>query len=1301
METRIEDVETLLGQCLARDQAVLRRRLKGVRRLLREGRPVEPALTAIRRDAERSSAVRAARRQLLPALAFPPELPVSARREEIARAIVDHQVVIVCGETGSGKTTQLPKICLELGRGVDGQIGHTQPRRIAARSVATRIAEELGTAPGSVVGWQVRFDQQGGDRSLVKVMTDGILLAELARDPQLRRYDTIILDEAHERSLNIDLLLGCLKRILPARPDLRVIVTSATLEPRRFSAHFNGAPVIEVSGRTHPVEIRWRPPQAPPDGGEPALADAVVAAVEECLSEPGTPDGDLLVFLAGEREILECAEALRGAASTRGLELLPLFGRLGADEQDRVFTPGARRRAVLATNVAETSLTVPRIRFVVDGGTARMARYSGRSRVQRLLVEPISQASAAQRAGRCGRLGPGICIRLWDEASHAERPEFTAPEILRADLAGVALRMRAFGLGPPEDFPFLDHPSPRLWQDAHETLVEIGAVDRRGEITPLGRRMAELPVDPRAARMILASIDGRCLEEVLVIAAALSVQDPRERPSADASAADMAHAAFRHPDSDFMGFLSLWRAWCDAQATMGSGALRRWCRERYLSRRRLREWSEIHAQLRRLVQERAGRVEPRLADEPDAVAIHRALLAGLAAHVGRRDDDGLYRGPSGPPFGIHPSSTLARKQPTWIVAAEIVDTGRRLARTVARIQGDWLERVAPHLLQRTHSEPHWLVEAGQAAAWEKVMWGQLVIVPRRRVPYAPIDPAGARDLLIHAALVEEQLRGDPPFLAHNRALRERIEALERKRRRSGLLAGIESRYRFYDARIPPECVNVPSFERWRRAAEARDPRCLFMEERHLLAEGADPGQAELPNLLPTPAGDLSLGYHHEPGAERDGITTQVPLEALERLDAEPFEWLVPGLLAEKVEALLRTLPKRLRTRFFPLQEFALGAAETLAAERGAGEAGGSLRGRLAVHLTRLAGAPVEPADFDESQVPEHLRMRFEVVDEEGRVLGAGRDLAELQRRFRAEAQRGFADAVRAAGAGLVREGLRSWEWGALPHQVDLGSRRAPAWLGVEDRGDAVATRLFPSAAAAAEATRLGLRRLVLLELGDAISHHVEYHPEFEALAAACAPASRAEVLAGACGAAAEAACLQRVPPASAAEFDARLLAAAPALHAAVSHTLPLFRRVQSAWAEIERIVAGGTPSSWAEAVRAIREHAAGLAGASAWRQPFERWPLLAAALECDLERLRRLPRGGAARDAELSARVAPWVHRASAALAAHPPGAPREAEAVAFSWLVEAFRVECFSPGLARPPRVGEAGLERAWRVLG
>ncbi|HUG99276.1 MAG TPA: ATP-dependent RNA helicase HrpA [Gammaproteobacteria bacterium] len=1011
--------------------------------------------------------VEAGERRAIGRIEFPPELPVSAERERIAAAILAHPVVVVCGATGSGKTTQLPKICLELGLGQRGLIGHTQPRRIAARAVAARITAELGPGGDALVGWKVRFSDRTGPDCRVKLMTDGILLAELRSDPLLRRYDALIIDEAHERSLNIDFLLGYLKRLLPRRPDLKVVITSATIEPRRFAEYFGGAPVIEVGGTMHPVEVRYRPPANPEDG---RIADGVLVAVDE-LTGPGMPrDGDILVFLPGEREIRETAEALR-KHHPPGIEVLPLYGRMSHAEQDRVFRREGRRRVVLATNVAETSLTVPGVRYVIDSGLARISRYSYRSKIQRLQVEAISRASAWQRRGRCGREAAGICIRLYEESDHDARPEYTDPEIRRTNLASVILQMETLGLGAIDEFAFLDPPDGRFVNDGYRLLRELGAVDEDHKVTDVGRRLARLPVDPRVARMLLAAGQSGCLREVLVIAAGLSIRDPRERPADAAGSADERHAAFRDPRSDFLTLCRLWDTWQDQRKHASGSAQRRWCRDNYLSFLRLREWQDVHRQLVSIAHEMGLRESGTLADY---AALHRSILAGLLSHIGRLDEQGEYRGPRNVRFRLFPDSTLAARPPRWVVAAELVETGRVWGRTAAAVEPGWIESAGAHLVRRSWSDPHWQPARGFVAAREQVSLYGLVLAADRRVDYARVDPAGARQIFLRDALASGEIRTRGDFLEANRQLVNEVQALEAKLRRRELFAGEDAVAAFYAARVPPEVSSAAAFERWRRKAEKAEPGILRMSPEDLLTGAPLPGKDDYPDRLAIGGNLLPLRYRFDPGADDDGATIGVPRHLLPLLDEQLLDWLVPGWLEEKIVAMLRALPKVARRRIVPVPDHARACLALLRPGHG------HVRAALAEALRRTAGLEVEPETWARLELEPWLRFRVELLGDDGRPLAASRDLPSLKQEFSA----GDRPIAGSASIEWRGEGFRAWQFGPVPERVELrqGGVRQVLFPAVQDDGASVSCRLFPTPEAAVRAGHLGLLRLFMLAL---------------------------------------------------------------------------------------------------------------------------------------------------------------------------------------------------------------------------
>jgi ATP-dependent helicase HrpA len=1008
---------------------------------------------------------------------YPPELPVSQRKDDIARAIEEHQVVIIAGETGSGKTTQIPKICLELGRGVTGQIGHTQPRRLAARTVAERIAEELGSPLGETVGYQVRFTDVSTGDTLIKLMTDGILLAELARDRKLSRYDTLIIDEAHERSLNIDFILGCLRQLLPERPDLKVIITSATIDPERFAAAFGGAPVVEVSGRTYPVEVRYRPVE----GGEDAdQGQAISDAIDE-LSAAGP--GDILVFLSGEREIRDTADLLSGRDR---LEVLPLYGRLSAAEQHRVFerrqASARTRRVVLATNVAETSLTVPGIHYVIDPGTARISRYSRGTKVQRLPIEPISQASANQRKGRCGRTADGICIRLYSEADFESRPEFTEPEILRTNLASVILQMAAIGLGDIPKFPFIDPPDARNIADGLTLLAELNAF-KDGRITGLGRKLARLPVDPRIGRMILEADRNGCVREVLIIAAALSIQDPRERPADAQQSADDKHRRFADPDSDFVAYLNLWEYLGERQRELSSSAFRRLCRAEYLNYLRVREWQDLQGQLQRLAGDLGVNVDSSSAER---AVVHLSLLAGLLSQIGMKNEPVRASAASGPAgrrpraeylgarnakFAIFPGSGLARKAPDWIVAAELVETSRLWARTVAQIEPEWVEPLAAHLVKRNYSEPHWERKRGSAVALEKVTLYGVPIVADRKVGYGRIDPAAARELFIRHALVEGDWQTGHRFFAENRRLLDEAAELEHRVRRRGLVIGEDELFAFYDARIPAQVVSAQHFDTWWKQARRADPDLLTFEPADLLSEDAAQVRTDsYPDVWTSQSAALRalpLSYAFEPGTDTDGVTVDIPLSRLNQVNAAEFSWQVPGLRTELVTEMIRSLPKSLRRDLVPAPDVAREVVARL------GPPSGDLRDAVARELRSLRAVTVPHDAWDLSKLPPHLRITVRVTDGD-RVLAEGKDVAELQRELRPRLRA----VLSRAAAGLTRSGLTSWDFDALPAVFREGA--VVAYPALADAGTAVDVRLFETQAAARSAMWAGTRRLILL-----------------------------------------------------------------------------------------------------------------------------------------------------------------------------------------------------------------------------
>lgn len=1067
---------TRLDGLMASDRASLRRRLIQARRRQERGQPIDKMVAGID-EAFASALTRAERRpSLVPDITFPEALPVSQRADEIAKLIAKHQVVVLAGETGSGKTTQLPKICLQLGRGMQGLIGHTQPRRLAARTVAQRIAEELGTQLGDRVGYQVRFNDQSSDDTLVKLMTDGILLSEIQNDPLLTRYDTLIIDEAHERSLNIDFLLGYLKQILPKRPDLKLIITSATIDLQRFSAHFNDAPVIEVSGRTYPVEIRYRPPA----NEEGELADQIVDSVNELLAaekSSGRRGGDILVFLAGEREIRETALALR-RAQLQHIEVLPLYARLSLAEQTRVFAAHTGRRIVLATNVAETSITVPGIRYVIDPGLARISRYSYRTKIQRLPIEPVSQASANQRAGRCGRVSEGICIRLYSEQDFNNRPAFTDAEILRTNLAAVILQMLSLRMGAIEDFPFVDAPDSRLINDGVKLLQELQAINDKREMTALGRQLASLPVDPTLGCMLLAADKLQSLEEVLIVVSALAVQDPRERPADKQQAADEKHRRFKDDDSDFSAWINLWRYIETQRQELSSSQFAKLCKREFLSWLRIKEWRDIHLQLRLALKDlKLGFNKTEASRE----AIHRALLPGLLNNLGFKAEDREYLGARSRKFQIFPGSFLSKKQPKWIVAAELLETSRLFGHTVAKIEPEWALEAAQHLVKREHFEPHYHVKSGQVMAFEKISLYGLTLVEKKRVAFGKIDPTLAREVFIRQALVEANYRGKGKFFKANQDLIASLGELEAKSRRRDILVDDEAIYRFFDERLPADIVNLAGFEHWRKDAEQQQPRLLYLTRDFLMQHDAGSvTEAQFPNSLNLGGLELPLQYHFEPNHTDDGVSLMAPVSVLHQIPEYRLEWVVPGILKEKCVALIKALPKQWRKQFVPVPDY----AERALARMTPGNEPLALA--LGEQLFSISGNPIDPVLWQSVVVDDYYCMNIIVLDEAGKRIDSGRDLLALRDRYRDRLQAN----IESAGSDLEQEKLLAFPAQSLPEQTQfkragISIRVYPALV---DEGDSVALRMQDNPDAARALHRAGLVKLLLLQMPE----HTKY-----------------------------------------------------------------------------------------------------------------------------------------------------------------------------------------------------------------
>ncbi|WP_418647407.1 ATP-dependent RNA helicase HrpA [Thauera butanivorans] len=1386
------------GDCLSADRPRLRR----LSRELARGPGAEPkaqerhARLQADLDAllERSRAAFAARRAALPVPDFPPELPVSARRDEIAAAMAEHQVIIVCGETGSGKTTQLPKIAMTLGRGVAGLIGHTQPRRLAARATASRIAQELNSPLGQAVGYKIRFTDRTGERSHVKLMTDGILLAETQTDPLLAAYDTLIIDEAHERSLNIDFLLGYLKTLLPRRPDLKLIVTSATLDAERFARHFAAAagrpaPVIEVSGRLYPIELRYRPVESDGDAATAArpaatrgergerrredggrsrdrdLLDALVDAVDEAQR---CGPGDVLVFLPGEREIREAAEALRKAHHLPGTEILPLFARQSAQEQARVFSPSNGRRVVLSTNVAETSLTVPGIRYVVDTGLARVKRYSARNKVEQLQIEKIAQSAAQQRAGRCGRVMDGICFRLYDEDDFKRRQAHTDPEILRSSLAGVILRMKSLKLGAVEDFPFIDAPGSRLIGDGYALLAELGAVtdDDERRLTPSGIELAKLPLDPRIGRMILAARDRGALAEVLVIAAALSVQDPRERPQDSPGAADQAHARFRGGEQDqkseFLWYWQLWKAWDEVQRHESSSKQKAWCKKHFLNPMRMREWRDVFAQLHALCAEHGWKEN----DQPaNYEAIHKALLAGLLGNVGCRIEDasgqqaGAYLGARGIKFWPHPGSALAKKAGKWIMAAEQVETSRLFGRCIARIEPEWVEEVGAHLLRRQVFEPHWSKTSGAVRAWERGTLYGLVIYPRRGVAYRDIDPALCREFFIREGLVQGEIADGAArgmaFLAHNQRLVAEIERLEHKSRRPDVLVDEALIEAFYDSKLPGEVCDVAGFEAWRKKAEKAEPKLLHLSREQLMRHEAEGVTTDrFPAAMEVLGQKLKLAYLHQPGEADDGVTLTVPLAMLNQIPASRCEWLVPGLLEEKVAALMKTVPQKHRHRLQPVADSA--AAFMAACEAGEFDTGEPLLKMLQRFVEERVQLKLPLESFRPENLKPHCFMNFRVVDEHGRVMGQSRNLMELRARFRDQvaarfsaARIGGAMAEALSGAGMAGggktaqhvaagrtggeartaasakdrvgkteeqgragqessvpvaetpvpslSGFTAWSFGDLPEllEVRVAGREVIGFPALYDDGDSVSLRPYDTPEEAARVHRRGLARLFALNLKDQVKA-VERLPGLRELALQYMNfGTETELKARLVEATLARCCLLEPLPASADGFTRRCAEAKPRVSLVAQEFMRLTGQLLAEHAALQKRLAG--LKTFPDAVADIQAQLAALLPKDFLLAfPWERlahFPRYLKGASVRLDKLRNNPARDAQSMAEWKGLAQAWERERQARRRAGVEDPAQEE----FRWLLEELRVGLYAQELRTPMPVSVKRLQKIW----
>ncbi|WP_293776384.1 ATP-dependent RNA helicase HrpA [uncultured Oxalicibacterium sp.] len=1297
-------------------------------------------------------------RNPLPAITFPEELPVSRRRDEIAQAIANHQVVIVSGETGSGKTTQLPKICLELGRGEKGLIGHTQPRRIAASSTAKRIAQELGSPAGEHVGFKVRFNDTLSKGAWVKLMTDGILLAETQTDPLLRQYDTIIIDEAHERSLNIDFLLGYLKQLLPKRPDLKIIITSATIDAERFARHFakgdKPAPVIEVSGRLYPVEIRYRPiepfdrqPQSNPNAtsdaaaarrsaqaakerGQRDLMDAVVDAVDE-LARIGS--GDVLVFLPGEREIRDAAEALRKHHPPH-VEILPLFARLSAQEQERVFKSTNARRIVLATNVAETSLTVPGIRYVVDTGLARVKRYSYRNKVEQLQIEPVAQSAANQRAGRCGRVAAGVCIRLYDEQDYLQRPKFTEPEILRSSLASVILRMKSLRLSDVEDFPFIEPPLGRAIADGYQLLQELGAVDDDNRLTKLGRELARLPLDPRVGRMILAAKENVCLNEVLIIAAALSVQDPRDRPLEAQNAADQAHKKFADDKSEFQSYLKIWKWFQDAiEHKKTNRQLQDECRANFLSQLRLREWRDVHSQLLTIVREQGWRLNETPATYEQ---LHLALLTGLLGNIGfKAEDEPHYLGARSIKFHIWPGSSLQKKASKWIMAAELVDTSRLYARCIAQIQPEWLERVAGHLLKKSYGDPRWEKRTAQVSAYERATLYGLVVYSQRRINYGLINPKEAREIFIRDALVGGDFETRAPFFAHNHKLVREIENLEHKSRRLDVLVDDELIAAFYDKLIPSDVFNGIGFEKWHKDATAAEPKLLYLNRDDLMRHEAAGVTTDLfPKSMSVAGATTTLSYHFEPGSPRDGVTLTVPLYALNQISVERTEWLVPGMLKDKVHLLLKSLPQKLRRHCVPLPDYAAGFCDRVQEKNIFGR--GSLLDAVIADVREEKTIVTRQTDYKLETLPAHHFMNFKVIDEHGRQLDMGRNLGALRAEFGGQARESFQRLAEKTATPLtsstVEKGskahvdtaqpiaqsstasldktaasqqpqnaqhqqLTAWTFGELPELLEIqqGKQKLIGFPALVDRKTHCDLEVFDDPDEAARVHRLGLRRLMALQLKEQVKFLEKNIPGLQQMGMQfMAIGSQEELRDQIIEQALERACLQDPLPKNAEQFNARKDEGKSRLGLLVNEIARLAGNVLADYHTLPKKLQ--TVKAHTQAVNDMQAQMQALVGKRFIAQTdyahLTHFPRYLKAIGIRIDKLRADPLRDARAMSEWQQAASSWQRALK-----ERHGDPKMDQ---YRWMLEELRVSLFAQELRTPMPVSVKRLQKVWESM-
>ncbi len=1334
MSHHFSQLKNEISRIMMADRFRLRNRLRQLEQESLKGHDVTARRETLENDIAVSYQKVEQRRKHWPKLTFDESLPINERRAEIAEIIKANQVVVICGETGSGKSTQLPKICLDIGRGLHGVIGHTQPRRIAARSVAARIADEIGTPLGQHVGYKVRFADQTSPNTLVKLMTDGILLAESQNDKFFEQYDTIIIDEAHERSLNIDFLLGMMRRLLKQRRDLKLIITSATIDAARFAEHFTigekSVPVIEVSGRTYPIDVRYRP-MVPEDVDDSQDNDAdplraVLKAVDE-LAAQGS--GDMLVFMPTERDILETAKLLRSHTipgdPQRKTEILPLYARLPIEQQQRIFKTSAHRRIVIATNVAESSLTVPGIRYVIDTGTARLSRYSARSRTQRLPIEPISRASADQRAGRCGRVGPGICVRLYAASDYAKRDRYTTPEIQRTNLASVILQTKSLNLGAVEKFPFIDPPRSAAIADGYKTLHEIGAIDEKQNLTAIGRQLSKLPVDPRIGRMILAAGENDALREMLVIAAALEIQDPRERPHELQEKADAAHRQFLDPQSDFFAYLNIWEFYHGLKEKLSQNQLRKACMQNFLSYNRMREWSDIHLQLKRLLQEtgiNAKQLKPHASGlKPDQYdGLHRSILTGMLSGIAQRDQKYEYNVTGGGKFFLWPGSGLSTKaqstgarsvsegqeeetdiksqknaipKPNWIVATERVETTRKYLRTVARIEPDWVEPLASHLVNRQYIEPHWSPETGYVNAYEKVSLFGLTIVPRRRVNFGPINPAEARELFLNGALVDGLLETKLDFFKHNQNIREEAKALQAKLRRHDFLLGTWAIYDFYQARIPETVYDRPTLERWYKTLDNNGRRQLLMTLGDVAREEIDETTAaQYPNTLTTLHGtEAAIEYRFKPGEADDGLTVVVPLEGLREIEPSQLGWLVPGLLEQKVEAMLRALPKALRRPLVPIPD----TAKLIASQLRFGE--GSIEESVAQHVSRIAGERVTMADFAAERLPDELVMNIRVVGNDGKQITEGRQLDQMRKELGVQAA---ASVAAIDDPKWSRENVASWDFGDFPETVEVVRRgmKITAYPTLVDHRENISLRLTNSPDQSLRQSRLGVLRLFQLANRKELKTQAQWLPGFEKLKVLAQGLPEFDLKRDVADLLASRALeLDEKPlPRSEGGFNARVQQGKNRIGLAVQEVTRLMTPLLENFQQVRLVVEQHKKSRFQMTMADIKSQVnrlltPGFLTATDW-QWLREYPRY---LKAIVQRIERLKSGGESQDIAATQELSRWWSRYEERLALHETMGICDAELETFRWMLEEYRVSLFAQKLGTSIKVSGARLEK------